>query len=189
MSRTTRMGFTLVEVMIAVAIIGILAGFAAPSLLASMPTLRVNGAARQVLSDLRFARTQAVERGVPVVVKFNVSSSGGASAGTYVLALDNNLDNNFSSADTVITETRLPEDYPNVEFASNNAPSGIDLSNAALNDVADAITFRLNGAASENGNVYVRPVNDSNGSKNRRVRILAATGNVRIESWNGTTWE
>ena len=197
MSRHTRSGFTLVEAMIVLAIIGVLAGLAAPALLATLPNLRVNGASRQILADLRMARTQAVEKGKSVVVKFHVDSSGGSSSGTYVLALDNNADNDFTPStspnDTVISEVTLGRDYSAIEFASNvsGTPSnGVDLDNATTGDVADTITFRPNGSASESGDIYLRPSGD-NGTRNRRVRVLAATGNVRIETWNGTTsaWE
>jgi type IV fimbrial biogenesis protein FimT len=182
MSRHTRSGFTLVEVMIVLAVIGVLAGLAAPSLLNTLPGLRVNGASRQVLADLRMARTQAVEKGKSVVVKFHVDSTGSSSAGTYVLAFDNNADNDLTPStapnDAVITEVTLARDYSAIEFASNvsGTPSnGIDLSNAAIGDVANAITFRPNGSASESGDIY--------------LRIVGATGNVRIETWNGTAWE
>ncbi|MBW2674402.1 MAG: GspH/FimT family pseudopilin [Deltaproteobacteria bacterium] len=59
---TDKRGFTLVEMMIVVAVIGILAGIAAPNLKTYMVQRRVNGAARQVMTDLMEARMKAVSQ-------------------------------------------------------------------------------------------------------------------------------
>jgi len=53
-------GFTLVEMMIVVAIMAILATIAAPNLQTYMTQRRLNGAARQIMTDLMEARSKAV---------------------------------------------------------------------------------------------------------------------------------
>jgi len=53
-------GFTLLEITIVIAIAGILAAIAVPSLVSQLPRYRLSGAARQVMGDLMWARMQAV---------------------------------------------------------------------------------------------------------------------------------
>jgi type IV fimbrial biogenesis protein FimT len=63
-------GFTLVEVLIAIAIISILSAIAVPNVLTEMPKFRLNGASRQVLGDLMTARMKAVSQNKKVKVFF-----------------------------------------------------------------------------------------------------------------------
>jgi len=58
MKRTN--GFTAVELMTVVGIIGVLAAATIPNIIGQMPRYRLNGATRQVMSDLMWARMQAV---------------------------------------------------------------------------------------------------------------------------------
>ena len=55
-------GFTLIELIIIIAILSILAGIAVPNFLAWLPKSRLNGAARQVMGDLMAARMKAVSQ-------------------------------------------------------------------------------------------------------------------------------
>lgn len=59
---TDNRGFTLVEMMIVVAVLAILAAIAAPNLKTYMAQRRVNGAARLVMTDLMEARMKAVSQ-------------------------------------------------------------------------------------------------------------------------------
>jgi type IV fimbrial biogenesis protein FimT len=57
----SRTGFTLMEMMIVIAVIGILSAIAIPSFLSMLPGMRLNGAARMVAGDLMAARMKAVK--------------------------------------------------------------------------------------------------------------------------------
>ena len=64
-------GFTLMEVMIVIAIIGILCGIATPNLIKWLPKQRVGSAARELKSTLEFARISAVKTNTDVTANFN----------------------------------------------------------------------------------------------------------------------
>lgn len=68
-------GFTLLEVLIALAIMGILVAVAMPSFSTFYSNQRLIGAAEQVYNHLQQARTESVGRNVPVYVNFSASGT------------------------------------------------------------------------------------------------------------------
>lgn len=72
-------GFTLIEVMVIVTIIGILAAVAAPSLSESMARRRVEGVANELQADLQYAKTQAVSVNSSVQL---ITTASGYTVGT-----------------------------------------------------------------------------------------------------------
>jgi type IV fimbrial biogenesis protein FimT len=80
-------GFTLIEVMIVVAIIAILAKLAAPSLKQMIQSSSMRSAVNTFLTDMRFARSEAIRRGGRVFLCRSAApeaappTCGGGSAG------------------------------------------------------------------------------------------------------------
>lgn len=112
-------GFSLLELIIAVALIGILSGLAIPSIKSNLPQYYLSGAARQVLSDLMLARMKAVSSNADKAVTF--SSTGYTIGGVFTdipsqfkgVSLSSTGDITFNSTGTssgsiVITLTGSP---------------------------------------------------------------------------------
>jgi type IV fimbrial biogenesis protein FimT len=56
------LGFTLMEMMVVLAVMAVVSAIAIPSFMSLLPAMRVNGAARQVMGDLMDARMEAVKQ-------------------------------------------------------------------------------------------------------------------------------
>jgi type IV fimbrial biogenesis protein FimT len=87
MMRRTRFrmaAFTLIELMIVVALVAIIIALAAPSLRDMILMQRLQGVNAQVVADLAFARSEAVSRGTFVQIKFQ-SVSGPTGMSCYVI--------------------------------------------------------------------------------------------------------
>ena len=75
-------GFTLIQLIVIIAIVAVLAGIAVPNFLSYVPKHRLNGAARQIMGDLMAARMKAVKENTTVTVawvsnhEYKISTTG-----------------------------------------------------------------------------------------------------------------
>jgi type II secretion system protein H len=68
-------GFSLSELMVVIALVGILSAIATPNLLRSLPEQRVKSAIRMVYADMQRARIQAVKDNRKIPIRFVRTSS------------------------------------------------------------------------------------------------------------------
>lgn len=98
-----RRGFTLIEVMVVVAIIAILLSVAAPSLVAFQRNSELRSTASGFLAAVQAARVEAMKRGVDT---YMIPASGGNWANGWIVFADTDLDQTLNPAtDTIIMQT------------------------------------------------------------------------------------
>lgn len=69
-------GFSMVEVMVTVGLIGVLAGLAIPSYTDSIDKRRISNGAEHIVSFLNLTQSEAIKRSRPVVVSYSKTESG-----------------------------------------------------------------------------------------------------------------
>lgn len=123
-------GVTIIEVMVVIALIVIISAIAVPNYIGWLPKYRLSTSARDVLSDLEFARSAAVKENASVVFEFNTDND------SYAVWVDNgalgNRDNwNLDGDESAIRSRQMPPDvnisavsFPNerVRFNGNGFP-------------------------------------------------------------------
>lgn len=189
-------GFTLVELMIVLALIGILSLVGAPMLLDTIPQYRVDNAQKILTAEFQQARQRAVARNTTHRVTFD-------EANQKVFFDDLVLDPQTRA----ITGTqRVKElvfgsggmDFPGVRLGRNSTAPVPDSPNAAQTGAAafgpnadPEILFKSNGMAEETGEVFVMPVADYGKAKNDRIRCVQVfrSGMVRKWRYDGAAWE
>jgi type IV fimbrial biogenesis protein FimT len=104
--RTAAAGFTLIELMIAVALVAILAGIAAPSVREFMSGVQLTGIANDLYTDLNLARSEAVKRDVRMTMCPSRDGldcdDGGAWTDGWVVVVDANGDGKKDSVNDVL---------------------------------------------------------------------------------------
>ena len=108
-------GFTLIELIVIIAIVAVFAAIATPNFLSYLPKHRLNGAARQVMGDLMAARMKAVSQNNEFKIFFL------ANGHEYTILDDDN--NNRTADGGEWTETKdIRDEYHDVTIGSNNDP-------------------------------------------------------------------
>lgn len=132
-------------------IISMVMAIAVPNYLSFQPTMRLNGAARQVLVKVMWARAQAVQNNNTTVVTFVTDHS-------FEIFNDANDNGSADAGETITID--LQTDYPGVTFAVSGSSS----------------TPIFNGRGTATSDTTVA-ITNSSGSKTVTV---SPTGNVKI---------
>lgn len=185
-SKQRESGFSLIEVIIVVALIGILVAFALINIGAILPGYRANQAMNQVFSQLRGARELAISQRREVQVQFvgantiqlteielvganvvfpPITWEGGAQFYVFPAMADTPMQ--FGNCAAVCFEN-IANGPPTMKFT----PGG---------------TFIDGGNTLVDGTIFLGT--PGNPLTARAVTILGATGRVRQYHWDGQTWQ
>lgn len=111
---TGKRGFTLVEMMIVIAVLAIIAAIAAPNFQTYMAQRRLNGAARLVMTDLMDARMKAVSENNQFKVFFLDTHQ-------YKVLDDENNNGTEDTGETSVTKD-IQSNYPGVTLSASAHP-------------------------------------------------------------------
>ncbi len=176
-------GFTLIEMMMAVLVIGILASMAVLQLAAVRPGMAADGAVRAAMGQLNYARELAISsrRDIRIV----------PDAATHRLRL---LRLPIAPAVTIDTLVDIPfESGVRFELLGGTGDTPDAFGNGSAVDF-DALSYRFttdgtlvdDAGGPVNGTLFL--LIPGQPQSFRAVTILGATGRVRGYRWNGTNW-
>ena len=173
-------GVAVVEMVMVVAIIGILMVIALPDFLGLTPRMPLKSAARDIVSNMQLARINAIRDDSTWAVQFDTG------AARYRVLSDDGADDTWNTADDTLYKTVKLSDYPGVSYGSGHgARPGTD------SFPADGVSFNSNrvvfnpDGTSVSGTVYIKIDNGDTFA----IGLLSAAG--RIKTWcnYGSGWE
>jgi type IV fimbrial biogenesis protein FimT len=166
--RTARHGgFTLIELVVVIAILALIATFAAPSFTRMLAKKRVEGITSELVTDLQYARSEAMQRNAKVRVKFGT--------GCYII---HTIGFAGSASCSQSGASVVAGDYQ--ELKTVQVPSG---STASLSPSVTFIEFDpMRGSVTSAGSI---DVNSTSGEWQLRA-IVSAVGRVRTCSPNAS---
>ena len=154
-------GFTLMELMVTIAIISILSIIAIPNIIAWVPKFRIGGASRDVLAILKKTRIRAVKDNANCVLMFDTGNA------RYTAFLDDGAGTPANSGNGVL-------DGGERVLVQETLAVGIDITATTL--PGDQAVFNTQGMAASGGTVTLT---DARG--NTRQITLELAGGSRIQ--------
>jgi type II secretory pathway pseudopilin PulG len=184
----SKQGFSLLEGLIAIAMIMIISGMVVIKFGTVIPSAKANSAMDQMLYQLRSARARAIAHRREVQIKFVGTNQLTVSELWPVGTPPAPTTVSFEGGATYIVFNALG-DIPAPYNFGNTQPIFFN----GLSGGPPIMKFTTNGSFIDGGNTLVNGTVflgiSGNPSTARAVSILGATGRVREYHWDGTTWQ
>ncbi len=191
-------GFTLVELMVSVVIVGIISSVAAPTFRGYMQIQKLSTGARDLVTTLRFARLKAVNERNQWVVMFQVANNqyivfsddggGGGLATSPDYVEDNRANLRPDPGERVLPVRELPGGVQFGYVTAEGLPNGITTTTAvSFGGSPPLIVFYPNGSARETGVIMLHlsaMITEQDPTGSRAVVIYKPTGAARALKYN-----
>lgn len=178
-------GFTLVEVMFVIAVIGILSAVAIPTYLTWLPDMRLKATARDVYSTFQKTRLDAIKTNRDLAIVFNPLNN------TYSICSDPGVDGIWSTVDGSNTVLQV-NNFTQAGYGIGYGNGGITGLNSVTKTAmpANSVSFNNNvlvlnsRGTGNNGYIYLQ-------NQNNRVYAVGSTsrGAIRLRQWMGGSWK
>lgn len=160
-------GFTLIELMVAVAVVGILAMVAVPVMTSLVNNSRINGQTEELVTSLQLARAEAVRRNTRVTICPSTDGSTCAASTSWARWIVHGMDNTAATpVDDVIRD--------------NNANASAQVSGPAA-----GIVFKPSGLIDSQQTLNVC-VPTTKPADNQRALTVMISGVVSVSKVNGS---
>jgi type IV fimbrial biogenesis protein FimT len=167
-------GFTLVELLVIIAIIAILSAIVVPNLIGWIPKFRLGSGSRDLLAMLQKTRLQAIKDNTTYFVVLDTVNE------TYAIHVDDG-----SGTPDVAPADGIPDGANNGIFEATETmirretmPAAINIMNTTL--AGNTVAFDNQGLASATGSINIRS-NDGDDKFRRRITIqLAGSSELQI---------
>lgn len=177
-------GFSLIELMIVIVIVGILAGFGMPEYGRYVAKSRVRSAATELIQNMRMIRTMAIKENRTYIVTFNTGTN------TYTMGFDGDSDNSLGNpiqdfyGSGPVRVINVPIEYgldivlgaANFVINPPNGPNGVVINDQAI------FRFMADSSASPNGMVYFQ---DNMRAYTFCVELANTAGMTNMFMWQG----
>jgi type IV fimbrial biogenesis protein FimT len=166
-------GFSIIEVMVGLAIFSIVAGFSVPNVQRWARNYRLKSAVMDLHSNMQLAKAGAVKDNKPWKIQFSTT-------GTYTVI---QCLTNTCEAGTVNTDYRVSKTV-NLATAYGNE---VLFKHPTSSIIADEslLTFSSSGLTDPSGHAYI---SNRTHSSYYRVGTRFIAAGIRIERWDGSNW-
>ena len=179
-------GFTMIEVVVVMALIGIVAAVAIPTFTVWMPNYRLRAATNDLYANMQLAKSGAVRDRNTWAVRFDTTNNS-----YQILSDDGESDaevTDWWDGDEVVEKTVVLSDYRSgVAFGHGNATDDVPGNGSAPADDVTygsyVVVFNMRGTGNA-GYVYLE------NKKNNTFAVGSlSSGAVRMRRWSGSAWE
>jgi prepilin-type N-terminal cleavage/methylation domain-containing protein len=146
-------GFTVIELVVVIAIVAIVTAFTIPSVMSWIPEKRLRSAGDELFSNLLYAKMQAIKNNVSWAVVFNPPPS---TLNTYEIHSD------YYGADTTVKTVNLTDYGDGVRYGGGNATApispdvSIPVDGVSYSGPSNVAVFNSRGMSVNTGFVYLR---------------------------------